>query len=101
MLSLATDLSRMPLSASSADSINAIAKRAFPYYALTYQQEAEIAPLQALIGRYVDTQIALWVLGEEEISDATFAAFENTLNEYGLADFMTFWQNIYNTQCRE
>ena len=84
-----------------ADSINAIAERAFPYYALTYAQEAQIAPLQSKIGRYVDTQIALWVLGEQEISDATFANFENTLTEYGLADFMAFWQNIYNTQCRE
>ena len=84
-----------------ADTINAIAKRAFPYYALTYAQQDEIAPLQAKIGRYVDTQIALWVLGEEAITDEAFAAFEATLNEYGLNDFMAFWQNIFNTQCRE
>ena len=81
--------------------IDPYAVRAFPHYALTYAQEAEIAPLQARIGRYVDTQIALWVLGEQEISDETFAAFENTLSEYGLSDFMTFWQNIYDAQCRE
>ena len=81
--------------------IDAYAVRAFPHYALNYTQEAEIAPLQANIGRYVDTQISLWVLGEEEISDEAFANFEKTLGEYGIDTFMAFWQNIYDTQCKE
>ena len=39
-------------------------------------------------------QIARWVLGEEEISDATFAAFETKLNEMGLPAFLAFWQDV-------
>jgi len=84
-----------------AEIINAIATRPFPYYSLTYEQEASIAPLQSKIGRYVDESLALWVMGEKEISEESFAEFENTLNEMGLADFMAFWQGIYDTQCGE
>ena len=74
--------------------LNQIATRPFPYYDLTDEQIAEITPLQNEIGYYVDMQIARWVLGEEEISDESFAAFEETLQEKGLDQFMTFWQNI-------
>ncbi len=74
--------------------LNQIAERPFPYYDLTDAQAAEITPLQNEIGYYVDMQIARWVLGEEEISDASFSAFEETLREKGLDRFMTFWQNI-------
>ena len=84
-----------------AASINAIAERPFPYYALTYAQQEEIAPLQRSIGVYVDTCMARWVLGEVEINDETFAEFEQTLKELGLDDFMAFWQNIYDTQCKD
>lgn len=74
--------------------VNAVAERPFPYYALTYEQEEEIAPLQAKIGRLVDESLARWVLGETEISDESFADFENALNEAGLEEFMAFWQNV-------
>lgn len=81
--------------------INEVAERPFPYYALTYAQQEEIAPLQRNIGLYVDTCMSHWVLGELEISDETFAEFEQTLKDMGLDAFMTFWQNIYDTQCKD
>lgn len=76
------------------DKVNAVAERPFPYYSLTKAQEEEIAPLQAAIGRLVDESIARWVLGETEISDETFAQFEQQLNDAGLPAFMEFWQKI-------
>lgn len=76
------------------ESVNTAAVRPFPYYALSYAQLDEITPLQNEIGYYVDIQIARWVLGEIEISDATFAEFENTLEEMGLSTFLAFWQNV-------
>lgn len=76
------------------DIVNAVAQRPFPYYALTEAQQQEIAPLQAAIGRLVDETMARWVLGEIEISDDTFAAFEQQLNDAGLPAFMDFWQKI-------
>ena len=66
----------------------------FPYYTLTREQESKVTALQNEIGYYVDMQLARWVLGEEEISDETFAAFENKLQELGLNDFLAFWQDI-------
>ncbi len=66
----------------------------FPYYTLTREQEQEIAPLQERIGSLVDLSIARWVLGEEEITDASFAAFEEQLNAEGLQEFLRFWQDV-------
>ncbi len=74
------------------------AQMPFPYYTLTAEQEAEIAPLQAKIGYEVDMQLARWVLGEEEISDESFSRFEQRLNEMGLEQFLTFWQNVLDRQ---
>ena len=70
------------------------AKMPFPYYTLTKEQQNTIQPLQEKIGYYVDMQIARWVLGEEEISDAAFAAFSEELNSLGLTEFMGFWQDV-------
>ena len=70
------------------------AVRPFPYYWLTAAQLDTITPLQNQIGSYVDLQIARWVLGEEEITDESFAVFKNTLDEMGLADFLAFWQDV-------
>jgi len=69
-------------------------KMPFPYYTLTREQENEIAQMQKDIAYYVDLQLGRWVLGEEEISDETFAAFEENLMKLGLPDFLAFWQNI-------
>lgn len=84
--------------AEQAEMINDIATRPFPHYSLNYEQEAYIAPLQSKLGRYVDEAIAFWVLGEKDISDESFAEFESTLNELGLEDFMTFWQDVLDAQ---
>ena len=66
----------------------------FPYYTLTREQENRIASLQNEIGCYVDMQIARWVLGEEEITDDAFIAFETKLQELGLNEFLAFWQEV-------
>ena len=42
----------------------------------------------------VDESIARWVLGEVEITDASFAQFGQDLNDAGLPAFMAFWQKI-------
>ena len=66
----------------------------FPSYSLTQEQKDFISPLQNRIGCYVDEQLARWVLGEEEITNESFAEFERQLNEMGLESFMTFWQDV-------
>lgn len=75
---------------------NALCVQPFPDYVLSDAQRDEILPLQMNIGYEVDMQIARWVLGEEEISDESFAAFEQKLQDLGLEQFLAFWQNILN-----
>lgn len=72
--------------------VAALCRMPFPYTYLTAGQEQEITALQNEIGAYVDLQLGRWVLGEDEISDASFDAFEQKLNELGLPAFLAFWQ---------
>ena len=76
------------------EAFNAYTRMPFPYYSLTEEQAQRIAPLQNAIGFYVDEQLARWVLGEDEISDASFDAFEAHLKELGLEEFLSFWQDV-------
>ncbi|MBE5783183.1 MAG: extracellular solute-binding protein [Clostridiales bacterium] len=80
----------------SQDQVKAVCQMPFPYYTLTAEQIDFITPLQNDIGYYVDMQIARWVIGEEEISDETFAEFHRTLEEKGLSTFLAFWQDVLN-----
>lgn len=70
----------------------------FPPFSLTSAQEAEIAPLQRQIGRYVDESIARFVIGEWDTNDAQFEAFDKTLNQLGTQAFTAFWQDVLNQQ---
>ena len=72
--------------------------RPMPYVTLTEEQENKVSALQAGLGRCVDLHIARWVLGEEEISDASFAQFHEELEQLGLREFMAFWQEILDAQ---
>ena len=76
------------------EAFNAYTRMPFPYYSLTEEQAQRIAPLQNAIGFYVDEQLARWVLGEDEISDESFEAFEKHLKELGLEEFLSFWQDV-------
>lgn len=76
------------------DRVGSVATDPFPPVSLTAQQEAEIAPLQAAIGRYVDESLASWVTGEWALSDEQFATFERELETLGIKSFMAFWQQV-------
>ena len=70
----------------------------FPYVNLTKEESESILSLQEKLGMLVDMRIAQWVLGEEEITDESFAQFRQDLNEAGLEAFLSFWQKIYDAQ---
>lgn len=76
------------------DKLSPYVKEPFPPFSLTAQQEAEIAPLQQAIGRYVDESIARWTIGEWETTDAQFEAFYQELDTLGAERFTAFWQQI-------
>ncbi len=66
----------------------------FPYCSLTAEQLEKAEQMQKELGYYVDVQMGKWVQGQEEISDASFDAFEERLNELGVQEFIAFWQDI-------
>lgn len=66
----------------------------YPYYHLTEEEAAEVAPLQMELGAYVDTMMGQFIRGDAELTDETWAAFENTLREKGVDTFLAFWQKI-------
>ena len=76
------------------EQFRAFAVMPFPYRSLTAAQLETVKPMQESIGAYVDIQIGKWVQGQEEISDASFDAFETHLKELGLDQFLAFWQEI-------
>ena len=78
--------------------LKALCRMPMPYLSLTAEQETYITALQNKIGPYVDVQLARWVLGEEEISDESFAQFEQTLYDLGLSDFLAFWQSALDAR---
>lgn len=72
----------------------------FPYfYVLSTDQRNFIDPKQLALGAYVDESIAKFVLGELDINAKDdIDAFYSGLNERGVQDFVSFWQEIYDQQ---
>lgn len=66
----------------------------YPYYHLTKEQAAFIAPLQMELGAYVDTMMGQFIRGDVELNDQTWAQFETTLYDMGVTEFIAFWQQI-------
>lgn len=68
----------------------------FPYFSLTAEQNAYIAPMQYELGAYVDTMIGRFIMGDVELNDENYQQFIDTLYEMNVEDFLAFWQEIYN-----
>lgn len=86
-----TDAQRAPLKRQ--NEIKPLMQLPMPYTNLTDAQQGRINDLHSQIGYSVDLQMGRWILGEEEISDATFEAFEKKLYELGLEEFLSLWQS--------
>ena len=85
------------------EKLNSAASLPFPYYTLTREQLTRISRLQngegtaRGIGYTVDEQMALWILGEEELTEESYGAFIDTLYTMGLQEFKDFWQDVADT----
>lgn len=65
----------------------------YPTVYLTAEQLAEAEKLQSELGEYVDMSLARFVIGETELSDETWAEYENQLITLGKEQMVAFWQN--------
>ncbi len=76
----------------------ALCVQAYPLVDLTREESLRVRTLQSSLGLTVDMHIARWVLGEEETTDESFAAFETELKEAGLEEFLSIWQKKLDEQ---
>ena len=74
--------------------LNTYCELPFPSVRLTNAQAEEITPLQNAIGLETDLQASRWILGEDELTEESIAAFRQKLNDLGLERFMQIWQQI-------
>ena len=74
--------------------INKLCELPFPDIHLTAEQTARVIALQNKLGLEVDLQSGRWIIGEDELTDASVAAFREKLDSLGLPEFMSFWQQL-------
>ena len=74
--------------------LNEYCVRPFPHYDLTKEQKARMAELQDVIGYETDMQIARWVLGEDELTDESWEKYRETIENGGLEEFLSIWQEV-------
>ncbi len=71
-------------------------KQVFPKVLLSAEQEKRMSVLRTDIHTYVERMVARWIVGEEELSDASWKAFQDQLQKMGLADLVTIYQQVYD-----
>ena len=57
---------------------------------------ASLNDVRDVIGYEVDMQIARWVLGEDQLTDESWDHFRSVLEEGGLQEFLSIWQEVYD-----
>ncbi len=66
----------------------------FPPFKLNAEDQSKITAMQNVLGAYVDSRLGRFVMGQVELNDENWAAYEKGLEEAGLADFVSFWQAV-------
>jgi len=80
--------------------LQAFVEPPFPLYSLTADEKERILPLQNELGRYVDEGIARFVLGQWELTEASFVEFQLSLLDRGAETFVAEWQRIHDAIAR-
>lgn len=75
-----------------------IAALPFPSFTLTEDQQETLAPLQMEMGRFVDESLAKFIIGETALNDEAWQSYLDSLNEMGLASFVSLWQQVLDGQ---
>ncbi len=67
-----------------------------PYIALSDADASELARIQAGVMPYAELAMACFVTGDQEMNDANWNTFCETVHEKGLDDAVAIWQRIYD-----
>lgn len=68
----------------------------YPNLFLTAEQEQEISVLRTDIDSYVEQQTARFIVGDDELTDGTWAAYVDQLDRMGLSRLIEIYQEAYD-----
>ena len=71
-------------------------KQVYPDVLFTAEQEKRLSVLRTDIHSYVERMVARWIVGDEELSDASWKAFQDQLQKMGLQDLLSIYQQTYD-----
>lgn len=60
------------------------------------EERQRLIAVQNELGKYVDESFARFILGEEEITEQSIAAFHQGLEEHGMDELLSLWKNNPN-----
>ncbi|MDD2647286.1 MAG: hypothetical protein PHI27_01380 [Eubacteriales bacterium] len=70
----------------------------YPTVYLSAEKLTEIQEIQAELGECVDLSLARFVLGEEKLTDETWAEYESELDALGRQKLVSFWQEALSNR---
>jgi len=65
----------------------------YPVVTLSAEDEARVSAIQDVLSRYAETAMARFVTGDIELTDENWQVFCQTVNEKGLPEMISIWQN--------
>ncbi len=79
--------------------LRALSAQPFPdsFRFASAEQSAKARQLQSELGVYVDESMGRFILGQQELTEETLAAFRQGLAERGMDEMVAFWQEIYDS----
>lgn len=70
----------------------------YPLVTLTSEQRARIDAIQSGLSRYAERAMAWFVTGDMELNDDTWSAFCQTVEDMGLSEMVSIWQEALNSR---
>jgi putative aldouronate transport system substrate-binding protein len=71
-------------------------KEVYPKVLFTPEQEKRLSVLRTDIHLYVERTTVRWIVGNEELTDATWKTFQDHLQRMGLQEMLAIYQQTYD-----
>jgi putative aldouronate transport system substrate-binding protein len=71
-------------------------RQVYPKVLFTAEQEKRLSVLRTDLHGYAERMAARWIVGEEELTDASWNAFQDQLQKMGLRDLLAIYQETYD-----
>ncbi len=81
--------------------LKAVDTMPYPLVDLTKEQQSRIAELHGGIGKYAETQMVWFVVGDVPLNDETWAAFCAQVQELGIEEEVSIWQEALDARMKK